>query len=327
MQVESKIMKQWCIGVDVGGTFTKFVTLDGERRACETFQLPTPDNPQAIVEQMAAGASEAMSRCGLETGDVAGIGIGAPGPLDIENGVIIAMPNLPGMENVPLRDMVSRATGLPAAMENDANATALGEYLCGAGMDAKVMALLTLGTGIGSGIIIDGRIMHGAHGIAPELGHVIMVPGGELCGCGQNGCLERYCSAKYIARIATREVSDNGRASSLTSVLESKGEIDAKDINDARRAGDALAAEVWDRGAYYLALACVNICRLFDPEVIVFAGGLTKAGDDLMTPVRNHFAALRWKLTKPQVNLVVADLGNDAGAIGAAGVARAAFVD
>ena len=186
---------------------------------------------------------------------------------------------------------------------------------------------MTLGTGVGSGIVIDGRIMHGAHGIAPEIGHMIMVPDGRLCGCGQRGCLERYCSAKYIAGIAEKEIRENGRTSSLAAVLESKGEIDAKDINNARKAGDALAAEVWDRGAYYLALACVNICRLFDPEEIVFAGGMIKAGDDLMVPIREHYARLRWDLTVPQTKLVVAKLGSDAGVIGAAGVARAAFVD
>jgi glucokinase len=209
-------------------------------------------------------------------------------------------------------------------LENDANAAAYGEFLCGAGKGSKDMVLLTLGTGVGSGIIVGGRLLYGSHEIGGELGHIILVPGGELCGCGQRGCLERYCSATFMALLATRMIRD-GRDSSLKSLLESKGMIDTRDIKAAGKAGDPLAEEVWDRGTYYLALGCVNICRIFDPERIVFSGGLTKAGEDLMVPLTKHFAQLHWTLTPIRTELRIAELGNDAGVIGAAGVAWRAF--
>jgi len=320
-------MRKYCIGVDLGGTFIKFALLDEDRRASGTFQLPTPAGrgSAGVVEQMVRGARQLMSDHGLRADDVHGVGIGAPGPLDLANGVVIAMPNVPGMENVPLRDLVSDGLHLPAVLENDANAAAYGEYLCGVGVGRGDMVMLTLGTGVGSGIVLDGRIHHGSHGIGAELGHMIVEPGGEKCGCGQQGCLERYCSALYIARLARRMIEKDGRASSLKAVLDAKGDIDAKDISDACRDGDELASYVWDNGAYYLALGCVNICRIFDPDEIVLAGGMARAGDELMEPVTRHFRRLHWKLTEPKTRLAIAALGSDAGVVGAAGVAWQKF--
>ena len=317
-------MAKHCIGIDLGGTFIKFVALDESKKPTETLSLPTPGNPEGVVSQMVAGARQVMETHGLAEQDIAGVGIGSPGPLKISEGIIIGMPNIPGMDGVPIRDRVADGLSLPAVLENDANAAAFGEYICGAGSGGD-MVLLTLGTGLGGGVIVQGRILHGAHEIGGEIGHMIVEPGGELCGCGQRGCLERYCSATNIARLATREIEQNGRESSLRSILEQKGSIDARDINEARGADDALAAETWDKGMYFLALACVNISRIFDPDEIVFAGGLTKAGDDLLKPVREHYGKLHWNLTEPLTRIALAELGNDAGAIGAAGVAWQVF--
>ncbi len=316
---------KWCIGIDLGGTFIKFTMLDAELKPTEVLQVPTPDNSQDVVKHMVEGAQQLMQQHSLAIEDITGVGVGSPGPLKISEGVIIALPNIPGMENLPLRDLVSEGLSLPVVLENDANAAAYGEYLCGAGKNSDNMVLLTLGTGVGSGVIINGKILHGAHEIGAEFGHMVVEPEGEKCNCGQNGCLERYCSATYIAQYVTREITDNARDSSLKAVLVQKGAIDAKDINDARKSGDKLADEAWNRCAYYLALACVNICRIIDPDLIVLAGGMTKAGEDLMKPVREHFQKLHWQLTEPMTKLALAELGNDAGAIGAAGVAWQAF--
>ena len=315
-------MSRYCIGVDLGGTFIKFGLLDGENTPSKPFQLPTPPDhgAEGVVAQMIAGARQLMQREGLSADDVGAIGIGAPGPLDLEAGIVIGMPNIPGMANAPLRDKLSEALGIPGVLENDANAAAYGEYICGAGKSASNMVLLTLGTGVGSGIVLDGRVMHGSHGIGAELGHMIIEADGEPCGCGQRGCLERYCSATYVARYATQRI-EQGAESSLTDVLAENGELTAKDINQARQAGDALATEVWDRGASYLALACVNVCRVLDPDEIVLTGGLTRAGDDLMTPLQRHYDRLRWSLTPRQTTIEFSTLGPDAGVIGAAGVA------
>jgi glucokinase len=317
-------MTDWWIGLDLGGTYIKAVALDADRTPTKTLQLETPGDRDSVIAQMIETARKLMEQEGIEADDVRGVGIGSPGPLDISGGVILGTPNIPGMTGCRIRDRISEGLSLPAILENDANAAAFGEYLCGAGGGSD-MVLLTLGTGLGSGIVVDGRLLHGTHEIGAEFGHMIIVPEGEVCGCGQRGCLERYCSATYIAHLATREIRQNGRDGALRDALDRKGQIDARDINEARKAGDALAEEIWDRGTYYLALACVNICRILDPDKIVFAGGMTKAGEDLMKPLQAHFDRMHWKLTEAMTTLSLAHLGNDAGAIGAAGVAWQAF--
>ncbi|MFP4105263.1 MAG: ROK family protein [Phycisphaerae bacterium] len=320
-------MAKLSIGADLGGTFIKFGYLDAQGKPSNTFQLPTPldQGAEGVIDQIVTGVKRLMDHHGLPVEDIAGVGIGAPGPLSISEGVIHAMPNIAGMENVPLRDEVARRTGLPAVLENDANAAAFGEFLCGAGAGTRDMVLLTLGTGVGGGIVIDGKILHGSHEIGAELGHMIIDPGGLECGCGQKGCLERYCSATFLGRIAARRVRESDTPTRLQAVLDAQKILTAKDILDAAKAGDRLAAEVWSRGAYHLAIGCVNICRIFDPEIIVLAGGMTKAGDGLLNPLKEHFQQQRWKLTEERTRIVIGTLGNDAGAVGAAGVARQAF--
>jgi len=318
-------MAKYCIGIDLGGTFIKFVLVDDQGRPSKTFQLPTPDSLDGMVGQMVAGAKQALKTNGVAVSDALGAGIGSPGPLDLKAGIVLNSPNLPGMTNVPLRDLVSKGLGLPAVLENDANAAAYGEFIAGAGKDATDMVLLTLGTGVGGGAIVDGRLLHGAHGMGAEFGHIVVEPGGRPCGCGQTGCLEQYASATFMARNAARLIQQEGRASSLSEILKRKGEITAKDVNEARRAGDELAAEVWDEMAHYLAMGCVDLCRAFDPDLIVLGGGMTAAGEDLMKPLRKHVSDLWWKMTPQVTRIVIAALGNDAGAIGAAGQAWAAF--
>ncbi|MFP4354930.1 MAG: ROK family protein [Phycisphaerae bacterium] len=320
-------MAEFCIGIDLGGTFIKFGLLDDSNQRRGIFQLPTPaaDGAHAVVEQMVVGVKKLLANEKIASREVTGIGIGAPGPLSISQGVIHAMPNIPGMDGCPIRDRVAAGTSLPAVLENDANAAALGEALCGAGRDVESMILLTLGTGLGSGIILNGRILHGDNEIGGEMGHLIVEPGGELCGCGQRGCLERYCSARFLAEHARRQIAKEKSDGPLAAVLAEKGRIDARDVNEARKAGDELAQRVWQRAARFLAIGCVNLCRLFDPSRIVLGGGLTRAGEDLLDPVREHFADLHWSLTARMTKIVLAEMGNDAGVIGAAAAAWQAF--
>ena len=314
-------MAKYCIGIDLGGTFIKFNLVDEAGTPVETLQLPTPGNIDGVVEQMVAGARQALESNDVATDDAVGVGIGSPGPLDIEAGIVLATPNIEGMENVPLRDLVAEGLSLPAVLENDANAAAYGEFIAGAGRDASNMVMLTLGTGVGGGVVIDGKLLHGSHGMGAELGHIVVQPEGRLCGCGQTGCLEQYASATFLAKNAMRMIDEDGRSGALAEVYRRKGAIDAKDINEARRGGDELAAEVWDEAANYLALGCVDLCRAFDPDMIVLGGGMTGAGEDLMVPLRKHFTDLHWNMTEQMTDIVIAGLGNDAGAIGAAGVA------
>jgi glucokinase len=317
-----------CIGVDLGGTFIKFGLTDSAHQAqCKT-QLPTPieQGPEAVVEQMAAGVRATIEQAGIGPGDVVGVGIGSPGPLSVRRGVVLATPNLPGMSEFPIRQRLAELLDMPVSLENDANAAALGEFVAGAGIGVENLVMLTLGTGLGSGIVDHGEILHGCNEMGAELGHLIVQPGGEQCGCGQRGCLERYCSATYLARYAMdRMEAGEGTDGPLYQRYREMSTVDGRDINEARRAGDPFAAKVWDRGAYYLALGCVNVCRILDPSCIVIGGGLVKAGEDLMAPLREHFAHLHWTQTAIQTKLRAASLGNDAGLIGAAAVAWQQF--
>jgi len=322
-------MAKYCIGIDLGGTFIKFCLLGETGEATGFFQLPTPNEggPDAVIQQMVGGAERLLKTNDVERGDILGVGIGSPGPLDLEAGVVRDMPNLPGFSNVPIRDSVGEALDMPAVLENDANAAAFGEHLCGAGEGLGDMVLLTLGTGVGGGIVIDGRVLHGAHGMGAELGHMIIVPDGEQCNCGQRGCVEKYCSASNLAQYAMEQVSQRGTGSVLAEVMQAKGSLEARDVQEALAVGDSLAGELWDRTMYYLALACVNICRIFDPDEVVLAGGMTKAGDHLIEPIRRHVSELNWSMSKPLTKIAIARLGNDAGVIGAAGVAMQEFQD
>lgn len=319
-------MAKYCIGIDLGGTYIKFGLLDSDLQHAPIFQLPTPCDwgSDGVIEQMVAGARRAMEVNGLTSADIVGVGIGSPGPLNLTEGVVVSLPNIPGMENVRLRDIISQRLNLPAALENDANAAAFGEFLCGAGKGHEDIVMLTLGTGVGSGIVINGEIFHGDNEMGGELGHMIVQPKGEPCKCGQHGCLEVYASASYIAERTTKLIA-GGRHSSMASIIQNKKKITARDINEARKAGDKLAAEMWDSCAFYIALGCVNVCRLLDPDRIIIGGGLAAAGTELLNPVLHHFSALHWKITPPATDIVIGYLAGDAGAIGAAGMAWAAI--
>ena len=319
--------KRFCIGVDLGGTFIKLAVMaadDGQRYFGVT-QVPTPaGSGEAVVKAMADGARGLMAAHQIDPADVLGVGVGSPGPLDLRRGVVVGAPNIPGLDGMPLRDRLAEMLELPVALENDANAAALGEFSFGAGRDARSMVLLTLGTGIGGGIVLDGKVVHGARDFAGEIGHMIVVPDGRPCKCGQRGCLEQYSSAGAIAATAAAAIAD-GANSSLAGVLHQKGSLDAADVNAARRTGDELAGKIWDQAVRYLALACVNLQRVFDCDLIVMAGGLTKAGDDLIEPLREHYRQLDWSIGDQVTPLTIAELGPDAGVVGAAGVALQAF--
>ncbi|NQU75537.1 MAG: ROK family protein [Planctomycetes bacterium] len=348
-------MSEYCIGIDLGGTFIKLVVLavdeDGnKKRFLGITQRPTPSSHgDQIVAEMIRGVKNLLAEQNIDSSDVLGVGIGAPGPLNCSRGVIINAPNIPGLAGLPLRDLVGRGLNLPAVLENDANAAALGEFMFGAAKGARSLAMLTLGTGVGGGIIVDGKILHGSHDSAGEIGHIIVETDGLPCNCGQRGCLEQYASAKFIARqavIALRGQSQKnttgcddpaagagqagrkgtiGQTGALAKTLAEKGDLDAADVNAARKAGDPLAERLWDSAARHLAIACVSLQRVLDCDMIVLAGGLAKAGDDLLDPVRRHFSQLDWRMTEDRPRLVIAALGSDAGVIGAAAVAWQAF--
>jgi len=317
------------LGLDLGGTNVKAGLLDDTARVLAKISTPThaEHGPDAVIEAMIEAGKTVAAHAGVPLEQIDAVGIGSPGPMDLDAGVIRDMPNLPGWDHVPLRDRIATGLGRPTVLENDANAAAFGEYWAGAGRDPKIhhLVMLTLGTGIGTGIIIDGVLLHGSNSLGAEGGHMILVPDGRRCGCGQRGCLEAYASASNTATraIEALEAGHDGTTSALASLRRAQaGRLTAKDIFDAAKTGDTLATEIAEQTANYLGIACASLCRLFDPQMIVFAGGMILAGDYLFEMIREAFARHTWKLVKDHVRIVPAELGNDAGFIGAAAVAR-----
>ena len=313
------------LGLDLGGTNIKAGVVDEHGKLLAKVSTPTEGQggPDIVINRMAEAAKDAAAEADIALEKITAIGIGSPGPLDMDIGVIKAAPNLPGWINIPLRDRIADATGRPAVLENDANAAAFGEFWTGAGGDKSIrhMVMFTLGTGVGSGIIIEGRLLHGAQDEGAEAGHMIMVPDGRPCGCGQRGCLETYASASRVA-IRAQEAVAHGQISSLKPLYEEDPEqITSKTVFEHAAKGDRVSMRVVDDAALYLGIACVNICRILDPQMIVFAGGMIAAGDFLFDKIRAAFDDHTWSYGSKGVQIVPARLGNDAGVIGAAGVA------
>ena len=297
------------IGIDVGGTAIKggLVALDGtiiERRS-------TPANANegvdAMISRIAGLIMELQTHAHGVGRSIASVGIGVPGTIRHREGIVEAPPNLPGWINIPLVDRVQKLTSLRVHLENDANAAALGEFLCGAGQGVSDMVMLTLGTGVGGGIIADGKLFRGALENAGELGHMIVEPRGRRCGCGQLGCLEAYASASYTAARYREKLGANVDCA-----------IDAENVVDAVKNGDPVAMEVWEETCFYLAIGCINIQHILNPQLIVFAGGMSAAGDLLLEPVRGQIAAQCSEKLGPKPVVGLAKLGNDAGLVGAA---------
>lgn len=312
------------IGIDLGGTRIKAGAIDGEARVLvrRTVATEADQGPDEVIQRMCAVSRELCDELGGAAGLPAAIGIGAPGALNRRAGVIISPPNLPGWRNVPLVERVQQGAGLPVILENDANAAAWGEYVAGAGHHTHDAVMLTLGTGVGGGVISDGKLCRGHFETGGEIGHMIVQPEGRLCNCGQSGCLEAYASASNVARRVVEAIRA-GERSICDEWLRKNGALEAHDVVAAAAAGDAVAHRVWGDACRYLAVACVNIQHMINPAVIIFAGGMSAAGDQLLAPVREHFERLTWPGIDDRPELRIARLGNDAGWIGAASLALA----
>lgn len=318
---------KFTVGIDLGGTNLRAGLFDASGRLAARAGVETdvPGGPAAVVEQSAGLVNRLLSGQGLSAADVCAVGMGAPGPMSYSRGVILKAPNIPGWVNVPLRDMLADATGLPCTVENDANAAAFGEYLALTGSDPRVtdLVMFTLGTGVGGGIVVGGRLLRGKRDNAGEVGHVIVRPDGRGCPCGQRGCLERYASARAVGERATEAVR-GGEPSVLRAILDGGAAIGAQHVVEAADAGDTLARRIWDEACLHLAIAVVTVQHLINPEVVVLAGGLIGAGPRLLDPVRAHFRALTWSAADDGPEILLARLGDDAGLRGAAELARLA---
>ncbi len=315
-------MAKYFVGVDLGGTNIKAGLVDGDAKVLCKFSVPTgiEEGTEHVVSTIANAAERAIRDAGVPRDHVCGIGIGSPGPMSHRRGLVINPGNLPCMKNVPLRDEITRRTGIRATLENDANAAAWGEYWAGAGKGVRDMVMFTLGTGVGGGVIAEGNLLRGHFENGGELGHIIVQPGGRQCSCKQYGCLEAYSSAGNLAARLVEEIRA-GKSSSLKAMVDRGEEIRAEHVDRAARAGDRLAEQVWDDACRYLAIACVVMQHVTNPERVVFAGGMINAGQPLLDRIRGHFRRLTWELLDDFPEIMFATLGDDAGLIGAAGCA------
>lgn len=314
--------EQYFVGVDLGGTNIKAGVCDAQARVLSKLSIPTQVDRgrDVVLANIVRAAEEAIAQAQVDRRQVAGIGIGSPGPMSHRRGLVINPGNLPPLRDTPVRSIVKERTGINTTLENDANAAAWGEYWAGAGKGVRDLVMFTLGTGVGGGIISDGRLLRGHFENGGELGHILIKPDGRLCSCGQRGCVEAHSSAHFLARHA-EDLIRSGRPSTLKARLDAGETLMAEHVVEAAKAGDELAAFVWDDACYCLAATCVTMQHVTNPERIVLAGGLIAAGDFLLGPVRKYFRQLTWHLLEDFPEILVATLGNDAGLIGSAGCA------
>ncbi len=316
-------MSRTFVGIDVGGTNVKIGLFDTELKLiCKTSVTTDADmGPKIVIDKMAKTVEELMAQAGLTLKDIIAVGIGTPGPAKYSEGIIIKSTNMPKFKNVPICRMLNEKLGVPIVFDNDANVACWGEYAVGAGKGVKDIVFFTLGTGIGGGIVSNGELVHGCDENGAELGHTIIYPDGRLCNCGQKGCVEAYASADSTARRAT-EAIQSGAKSSLKKVLDQKGKITSKDVYQALASGDKLAKEITDGTAKALAITCINMLHATEPKRIVFAGGMIAAGEVLLNAIKRFFDEHVWTIKKEFVEICFATLGEDAGIIGAAALAR-----
>ena len=306
-------MSKVCFGIDVGGTSVKLGMFDLEGNILDKWEIPTitKENGKYILPDIADSIIKKIDEKSIEKSDVIGAGIGVPGPVD-DDGVVLKAANL-GWGIIAVAQELSELLGFRVKVGNDANVAALGEMWRGGGEGYRHIVLATLGTGVGGGIIVNGKILTGATGSAGEIGHMHVVDNEpDTCGCGNNGCLEQYASATGIVRLANRKLA----TSSVDSILRG-GEISAKTVFDAVKEKDEVAMEIADQFGEYLGKALAAIACVCDPEAIVIGGGVSKAGTVILDYIKKYYSPYAFHGCRG-VKFTLATLGNDAGIYGSA---------
>lgn len=311
---------QKIIGIDLGGTSIKFAILNQEGEIQQRWSQETNilDEGSHIIPDIIESINHHLDIYDMKPTQFSGIGMGSPGSVDRENGTVIGAFNLNWKQLVyPKRD-IEAGTHIPFYIDNDANVAALGERWKGAGDNQPDVTFVTLGTGIGGGIIANDRLLHGVSGSAGEIGHVTVDPKGYLCTCGKHGCLETVASATGVVRVARDMAEEYAGTAKLKELLDAGEEISSKIVFDLAKEGDPLATAVVDRVSYYLGFALANIGNTLNPSFIVVGGGVSAAGDFLLDKVRVAFAQNTFPNVRENTKIRLATLGNEAGVIGAA---------
>ena len=310
------------LAFDLGGTKIAFgvVAENGEVLGSDKIETLAKQGPEQAIQRVNLAAQSLLQKLNIKPQELIGIGIASPGPLDISKGCVDGSPNLPGWSGYSIEQGLSSFFNLPARIDNDANAAALGEYKFGAGKNKKNMVYITVSTGIGGGVIVDGRLMRGANGNAAELGHLTLNINGPACPCGANGCFEMYASGTAIAR-RTREAIQAGARSQILSLAGSLEKITTHHILAALQKEDELAKKIWNETTEYLGRGLAVVINTFNPELIVVGGGVTAAGELLFTPVREKALRYAFPRLAAVCSIVPAGLGSNVGVVGAAACA------
>lgn len=309
------------VGIDLGGTNTKIGILNIEGEIFKSTIIKTLSSEGALrtltrIWEAAKGLAEELN---IDVANIKGIGIGIPGPV-INQSVVAFFANFPWGENVDIKAMMEKISGVETKLDNDVNIIALGEAKYGAARGSKTSVTIALGTGVGGGIYIDGKLISGFMGAGGEIGHMKLVKDGKLCGCGQKGCFEAYASATGMIREATSRLIVN-KQNLLYTMIEGKLDtLEAKDIFDAAKEGDSFSLDLVDYEAEYLAMGIGNILNIINPEKIVLGGGVAMAGDILMIPMKEKLKKYALPVTLKNIEIVQGILGNEAGIKGAVGL-------
>ncbi len=310
----TKILNNHVLAADVGGTNTRMavVTDEGEILTLSKKSTRCKEGRKEMMKFLVSFARETIEESQLPTEKICGMGIGFPGPLNAESGTIFNPPNLTGWDNVPLKDILEEELKMPVSVENDANCAALGEWWKGAGTGTSSMVCITLGTGVGGGIILDGRVWHGASCIAGEIGHTTVIRNGIKCTCGNEGCLEAYASSRGIierVNIALSEKSDKDKFQPITKL---------KQLDQLIIQGNEIILNVIKETGVIAGIAVANLANLLNPEMVVLFGGVTNLGENLITPLREEVKKRAFKKATESLRIEVAKLGDNSGILGAA---------
>lgn len=314
-------MSKKIIGIDLGGTSVKFAILTQEGEVQEKWSIKTNilDEGSHIVDDMIESINHHLRLLGLGAEDFIGIGMGSPGVVDREKGTVIGAYNLNWKTLQPVKEKIEKATGISFFIDNDANVAALGERWKGAGENQPDVVFMTLGTGVGGGIVAEGKLLHGVAGAAGELGHITVdFDQPILCTCGKKGCLETVASATGIVNLTRRYADEYAGDAELKQLIDNGEDVSAKIVFDLAKAGDELALIVYRNFARYLGIACANIGSILNPSTIVIGGGVSAAGEFLLDGVRKVYEENSFPQVRTSTKLALATLGNDAGVIGAA---------
>ena len=311
------------LGIDLGGTNIKSGVVDDTGRPLSSISVPTQADhgPVVGIDNLVAAGNKAVQAAGLDWDRIAAVGLGSPGTMDLDAGMLLEPPNLPGWNNLPICQLLADRLRKPVVLQNDGNAAAYGEYWVGAGRNTHSLVMFTLGTGVGGGIVIGGHIIQGRHSHGGECGHIIIeAENGRRCSCGASGHLEAYASATSVVKRAVERLEASETPSSLRSIA--REQLTSRAINSAAAAGDAIAKQLMSETAHYLAVGAVSLMHTIDPEIVLFGGGMIAAGQAFLEEIRSGIRAMAFPIPAAKTRIEYAQLGGEAGFIGAAGWAR-----